>query len=78
MLTVVTGISHFKLQTQQSRGTHHQSEHQEKDERNRSICTHVHNTRTQYPNNAKAAGYSTKMKHGTPEINHKEKQIILY
>jgi hypothetical protein len=42
-------------------------------ERNRRIGTHVYNTGTQYTSNAKAAGWSTKIKHGTPEINHKER-----
>lgn len=74
----MTGISSFKLQTQQNHGTHPKVNIRKKGERSRRIRTHVHNTRTQYPNNAKAADYSTKIKHGTPEINHKEKQIILY
>lgn len=50
----------------------------EKGERKRRICTHAHNTRTQYPNKAKAAGCSTKIKHGTPDINHKDRRIVLY
>lgn len=50
----------------------------EKGERKRRIFTHAHKTRMQYPNKTKAAGCSTKIKHGTPEINHKERRIVLY
>lgn len=59
----------FEFQTANTAKPWHppQSEHQEKGERSRGIHTQVHSTRAQYPSYAKAAGCSTKTKHGTPE-----------